>query len=122
MQAKAERMAMECAEKWAPNTADFLAAYILKHIPLAALLTAEADRDWLKREQAAWRKFTNEADATLDKAEKEVTQLRADLAQLRRNVGTLYEWFQGNTSLTGKQKEAANYIFEQLDKGVKEGK
>lgn len=46
-------------------------------------------------------------------------QLRADLAQLRRNVGTLYELIQGNISLTGKQKEAANYIFEQLDKGVK---
>lgn len=109
---------------------------------LAALLTAEAERSELKGEVAAIQAGINHewkdddgnvpsGDTVADYAvimehhsqvEKQRDQLRAELAQLRRNVAALYEWIQGNTSLTGKQKEAANRIFDQLDKGVKDGK
>lgn len=70
--------------------------------------------DWVG--QPEWQKLFAES------VNKEMDRLRAELAKLRRNVGTLYEWIQGNTSLTGKQKEAANFLFEQLDKGVKDNK
>lgn len=128
---------------------------------MAALLTAEAERDELKHAEkqvsdaylrvrslvGAWNtnrggedrfevtencvkdiiKKRDQLRAELAQREvgykatqEEYTKSRADLTQLRRNVATLYEWIQGNTSLTGKQKEAANYIFDQLDKGVRE--
>lgn len=51
-----------------------------------------------------------------------IENLRAELSRLRRNVGTLYEWFQGNTTLTGHQKDAANAIFDSLEKGLREDK
>lgn len=68
--------------------------------------------DWVG--QPEWQNLFAES------VNKEMDQLRAELTNFRRNVATLYEWIQGNTSLTGKQKEAADHVFDQLDKGVKE--
>lgn len=139
MQAKALRLAMDYAII-ALNGMNFdtsLASVKTEDIPriasdicangrgrLAALLTAESERDELREVFDAAAKERHGASGMCcqlrDHVVKERDQLRAELASLRSNIGVLYEWIQGNTSLTGKQKEAANCIFDQLDKGVKE--
>lgn len=50
---------------------------------------AEKELDLLRREQAAWRKFTDEANATVDKAEKERDELRAENERLAGEVERL---------------------------------
>lgn len=105
---KAERMAMECAEKWAPNTADFLAAYFLKHIPLVALLTAEAENVTLKEvlsryqnaartgtatelllsthETESWRQLAKDAEAKRDELKGELTNSLTQWTETRKAI------------------------------------
>lgn len=48
----------------------------------ARLAAAEQERDELRREQAAWRRCTEQAESTVDKAEKDRDQACADLAKI----------------------------------------
>lgn len=50
-------------------------------------LRREVER--LKKEEVAWRKFTKEANATVDKAEQEIAALKAKLSEAENNLNDI---------------------------------
>jgi cell division protein ZapA (FtsZ GTPase activity inhibitor) len=63
---------------------------VIKEDREAVILAITALRE-LKREQTAWRKFTKEAENTLDKADARIEELEASNKGLKHNASVIVD-------------------------------
>ncbi len=96
---------------------------------------SRVDDEWLNAIAKHWKQYAGKEWDTKDGECREeglqanvsalfgeMDALKEKLTALRQRSGALYNWIQGNVTIDERARDVMNKLFDELDKGVKEGK